>query len=65
MAKTLYQVVTQDSLSNSSVPKRIIVQYTDDVDGEGQVVINYSDMTTEAKAIYDTFIQMCDIYMNN
>lgn len=65
MAKTLNQVVTQDSLSNSSVPKRIIVQYTDDVDGEGQVVINYSDMTTEAKAIYDTFIQMCDIYMNN
>ena len=28
-----------------------------------QILVNYDDMTTEAKAIYDTFIQMCEVYL--
>jgi hypothetical protein len=62
MAKTLNQVVTQDN--QNTVPKRIIVQFTDDSTGSNQVIVEYDSMTTESKAIYDTFIQMCEVYMN-
>jgi hypothetical protein len=53
MAKELIQVVTQDAQTGDlgNVPKRVLVQWSD-------------GMTTEAKAIYDTFIQMCEVYMN-
>jgi len=67
MAKELLQVVTQDNLQGQFGPieKRVIVQYNDMESGEqNQVLVNYDDMTTEAKAIYDTFIQMCEAYMN-
>jgi hypothetical protein len=65
MAKELKQTVAQNNI-DEFVPKRIIVQFTDSDTGENdQKIINYDNMTTEAKAIYDTFIQMCEIYMNN
>jgi len=66
MAKELLQVVTQDNLQGQFGPieKRVIVQYNDMESGEqNQVLVNYDDMTTEAKAIYDTFIQMCEVYL--
>ena len=66
MAKELLQVVTQDNLQGQFGPieKRVIVQYNDMESGEqNQVLVNYDDMTTEAKAIYDTFIQMCEAYL--
>lgn len=64
MAKSITQVVTQENLSNN-VPKRTIIQYNDDVLGLQQTIVNYDDMSVESKAIYDTFIQMCEIYMNS
>ena len=65
MAKELKQTVAQYNI-DEFVPKRIIVQYKDSDTGEDdQKIINYDDMTTESKAIYDTFIQMCEVYMNN
>jgi len=66
MAKELIQVVTQDNQQGQFGPieKRIIVQYHDtDTNEQDQVLVNYDDMTTEAKAIYDTFIQMCEVYL--
>ena len=65
MAKNLIQVVTQDGQSGplGDIPKRIIVQYEDTENGDDQILVNYDDMTTEAKAIYDTFIQMCEVYL--
>lgn len=65
MAKILTQVVTQDGQTGplGNIPKRIIVQYEDTESEDSQVKVNYDDMTTEAKAIYDTFIQMCEAYL--
>jgi hypothetical protein len=65
MAKTLNQIVTQINGISPTLPERIIVQFTDDVDGDEQTILNYDDMTTEEKAIYDTFKQMCEVIMNN
>jgi len=64
MAKDLIQVVTQDN--QNGLPKRILVQYDDTESNEEftQKIVEYDSMTTEAKAIYDTFIQMCEVYMN-
>lgn len=65
MAKELKQTVAQDNI-DQIVPKRIIVQFRDsDTGEEDQKIVNYEDMTVESKAIYDTFIQMCEVYMNN
>jgi len=65
MAKELKQTVAQDNI-DEIVPKRIIVQFRDsDTGEEDQKIVNYEDMTVESKAIYDTFIQMCEVYMNN
>jgi hypothetical protein len=65
MAKELKQTVAQNNI-DEFVPKRIIVQYKDSDTGENdQKIINYDDMSVESKAIYDTFIQMCEVYMNN
>jgi hypothetical protein len=65
MAKELKQTVAQNNI-DEFVPKRIIVQYKDSDTGEDdQKIINYDDMSVESKAIYDTFIQMCEVYMNN
>jgi hypothetical protein len=63
--KELKQTVAQNNI-DEFVPKRIIVQFTDsDTGQDDQKIINYDDMTVESKAIYDTFIQMCEVYMNN
>ena len=65
MAKELKQTVAQNKI-DEFVPKRIIVQFTDSDTGENdQKIVNYEDMSTESKAIYDTFIEMCEVYMNN
>ena len=65
MAKELKQTVAQNNI-DEFVSKRIIVQFTDSDTGENdQKIINYDDMSVESKAIYDTFIQMCEVYMNN
>ena len=65
MAKELKQTVAQNNI-DEFVPKRIIVQFTDSTTGQDdQKIINYDDMSVESKAIYDTFIQMCEVYMNN
>lgn len=66
MAKELIQVVTQDNQQGQfgQIAKRIIVQYHDTDTGEqDQVLVNYDEMSTEGKAIYDTFIQMCEAYL--
>ena len=67
MAKVLKQTVVQDSIDDvfGGIPKRIIVQWKDDADNsEDQKIVEYDSMTTEEKAIYDTFIKMCEVYMN-
>lgn len=67
MAKELIQVVTQDAQTGDlgNVPKRVLVQWSDSDTGDSdQEIVEYDSMTTEAKAIYDTFIQMCEVYMN-
>lgn len=59
MAKTIKQIVVQDSLDN--VPKRFIVQYYDDVaEQDGQEIVFYSDLTAEEQATYDNFITLCN-----
>lgn len=67
MARQLRQVVTQDDQSGmlGPIPKRIVVQWVDSENGDSdQKIVDYDSMTVEAKAIYDTFIQMCEVYMN-
>ena len=67
MAKILKQIVTQDNLSGplGLVPKRIIVQWEDTVaDEDDQIILDYDAMTTEQKAIYDSFVQMSTDVMN-
>ena len=66
MAKELVQVVVQDNQQGQLGPigKRIFIQFLDTDTGEDdQLLVEYDDMTTEAKAIYDTFIQMCEVYL--
>ena len=67
MAKVLKQTVVQDSIDDvfGGIPKRIIVQWKEDTDNsEAQKIVDYDSMTVEAKAIYDTFVQLCEVYMN-
>lgn len=66
MAKELIQVVAQDNQQGQLGPigKRIFIQFLDTDTGEDdQLLVEYDNMTTEAKAIYDTFIQMCEAYL--
>jgi len=66
MAKELVQVVVQDNQQGQLGPigKRIFIQFLDTESTEDdQLLVEYDDMTTEAKAIYDTFIQMCEVYL--
>lgn len=57
MAKTIKQIVVQDSLDN--VPKRFIVQYYDDVaEQDGQEIVFYDSLTAEEKTTYDSFITL-------
>jgi hypothetical protein len=61
MAKELIQVVAQDNQQGQLGPigKRIFIQFLD----TDQLLVEYDEMTPEAKAIYDTFIQMCEAYL--
>ena len=66
MAKELVQVVVQDNQQGQLGPigKRIFIQFLDTDTGEDdQLLVEHDNMTTEAKAIYDTFIQMCEAYL--
>ena len=66
MAKELIQVVAQDNQQGQLGPigKRIFIQFLDTESTEDdQLLVEYDDMTPEAKAIYDTFIQMCEVYL--
>ena len=66
MAKELVQVVAQDNQHGQFGPigKRIYIQFLDtDSSEDDQLLVEYDEMTTEAKAIYDTFIQMCEVYL--
>ena len=63
MAKELNQIVTQ--VNEKLTQKRAIIQFTEDGVGETQIIKNYADMTTEEKAIFDTYVQMCEVLMNN
>ena len=51
------QIIVQDNIA-AIVPKRFIVQTNDDP--IVQTTVNYNDLSTEDKAIYDAFIVMCD-----
>ena len=63
MAKTLRQVVVQET--QPTVEKRNIIQFIDDTLGtEGQIILNYEDMTAEEKVVYDEFISLCTNKMN-
>lgn len=54
---TIKQIIVQDNIA-AIVPKRFIVQTNDDP--IIQTTVNYDDLSTEDKAIYDAFIIMCD-----
>lgn len=54
---TIKQIIVQDDIA-AIVPKRFIVQTNDDP--IIQTIVNYDDLSTEDKAIYDAFIVMCD-----
>ena len=54
---TIKQIIVQDNIA-AIVPKRFIVQTNDDP--IVQTTVNYDDLSTEDKAIYDAFIVMCD-----
>jgi len=54
---TIKQIIVQDDIA-VIVPKRFIVQTNDNP--IVQVTVNYNDLSTEDKAIYDAFIVLCD-----
>lgn len=54
---TIKQIIVQGNIA-AIVPKRFIVQTNDDP--IVQTTVNYDDLSTEDKAIYDAFIVMCD-----
>jgi hypothetical protein len=54
---TIKQIIVQDNIA-TIVPKRFIVQTNDDP--IVQTIVNYDDLSTEDKAIYDAFIVLCD-----
>lgn len=62
MANIIKQSVNQ--INQTSIPKRLIVQYFDDATEEDkQVVINYDDLTTEEKATFDAYQVLCESKM--
>ena len=62
MANILRQTVVQLDLDN--IPKRVVVQYKDDTtDISGQSIVNYDDLTTEEKAIFDAYQSLCESKM--
>ena len=66
MAKELVQVVVQDNQQGQLGPigKRIFIQFLDtDSSEDDQLLVEYDGMTTEAQAIYNTFIQLCEVLL--
>ena len=66
MAKTIIQALIQDNQQGEmgAIAKRLIILFSDtEATDHEQFLIEYDDMTTEAKAIYDTFMQLCDAYI--
>lgn len=56
MDKELIQTVFQ--INQGSVPKRMIVQFTNDVGEEIQTINNYEDLTESEKVIFDSFEEL-------
>lgn len=63
MAKELKQSVTQYNI-DESVPKRVIVQFTEN-EQENQVIVNYDSLTADEKIIFDNYQILCEILMNS
>ena len=58
---TIKQIIVQDNIA-TIVPKRFIVQTNDNP--IEQTIVNYSDLTSEEKLVYDAFIVLCDSKTN-
>ena len=54
MAEIKQNVVQFDLLS---IPPRMIVQYVDDEGEERQTITDYSDLSDDEKAVFDSFKQ--------
>ena len=62
MANILKQSVTQKTTEFTSL--RVLVQYVDDATNEDkQQVVNYEDLTTEEKEIFDAYQAICESKM--
>ena len=62
MANILKQTNTQQD--QTPIPKRVIVQYYDDVTEEDkQAINNYEDLTVEEKSIFDAYQSFCESKM--
>jgi len=55
MANTLNQTVFQ---VGTGIPKRMIVQFTNNVGEEIQTINNYEDLTESEKVIFDSFEEL-------
>lgn len=55
MAEIKQNVVQFDLLS---IPPRMIVQYVDDEGEERQTITDYSDLSDDDKAVFDSFKQL-------
>jgi len=64
MAKTLKQTVSQFDLEG--IGKRMLVQYQESEQQEfqfSQNIVEYSSLTTEEKAVFDAFQNLCESKM--
>jgi len=57
MEKVINQSVSQYNVLG--LDKRLIVQFSE---GEmpGQIIVNYDDLTTEQKAVFDSYQTLCE-----
>jgi len=63
MAKELKQSVTQYNI-DEFVPKRVIVQFTEN-EQENQIIVDYDSLTADEKIIFDNYQILCEILMNS
>jgi len=66
MANIYKQSVSQENnnVIGIDTPKRLIVQYYDDVAEENkQLIVNYDDLTTSEKATFDAYQALCESKM--
>ena len=62
MANNINQTVTQ--IDKDNLPKRVVVQYYDDVTQEGkQTITNYDDLTAGQKTTFDDYQTLCESLM--